>query len=110
MLNPRDVNRLLSLIKADQSDYENVNRIKAELLMEKECADRTFVTEILWTTDDIESIRPEYSDQELQEAKVFCERVLHERAVQEGWEILDCLLDLFETKIPVMACNKSKVA
>jgi transcriptional regulator of heat shock response len=110
MLNPREVNRLLSLIKADQSDAENLQHIKEALLMEKECADRTFVTEILWTTDDIESIRPEYSDQELQEAKVFCERVLHERSVQEGLEILDCLLDLFETKIPVMACNKSKVA
>lgn len=71
-------------------------RIEEYLNEAEALADEQFICSIVWTTPDIENIRPEWPADKVQEAAGYAAKHLQDRSTEEGWEILDCLLDLYE--------------
>lgn len=49
---------------------------------------------IVWSLEDIKSIRPDWSDEKISAVAQMISRKLEERSVEEGWEILSNLLDM----------------
>ena len=49
---------------------------------------------IVWSLEDIKSIRPDWSDEKVSAVAQMISRKLEERSVEEGWEILSDLLDM----------------
>ena len=49
---------------------------------------------IVWSLEDIKSIRPDWSDEKISAVAQMISRKLEERSVEEGWEILSDLLDM----------------
>ena len=49
---------------------------------------------IVWSLEDIKSIRPHWSDEKVQTVAAVISRTLEERSVEEGWTILSDLLDM----------------
>lgn len=68
-----------------------------EYLNEAEAlADEQFICSIVWTTPDIEEIRPEWSADKVQEAAGRVAKHLQDRSTEVGWRILDDLLGICE--------------
>ena len=55
-----------------------------------------YICDITWQTDDIKSIRPHYTDEQLQEAAQYVAGVLQDRSTEEGWDILEIALSCWE--------------
>lgn len=50
---------------------------------------------ISWCGLDVKQFYPDWSDEECLEALDFVSRELEERSVEEGWNILDSLLQMY---------------
>lgn len=48
---------------------------------------------IVWCTEDIEDIRPDWSKEKVDDIAHLVSKQLHDRSIEEGWEILEILLD-----------------
>jgi hypothetical protein len=51
---------------------------------------------IKWDTEDIVSVRPDWDVAKVEEAASYVRSGLVDRSVEEGWEILETLLEIFE--------------
>ena len=54
---------------------------------------------IVWSYEDVMSLCPNLSDDDAVEALRQVGRGLNERSTEEGWEILECLLEMRGYKI-----------
>ena len=48
---------------------------------------------IVWGWDDIQALKPDWSPERCQRALDLCHKCLVDRSVEEGWMIIDVLLD-----------------
>ena len=55
---------------------------------------------IVWSYEDVQSLIPNMSKEDAIEALDTVARTLHDRSVEEGWEILETALEIYgyETK------------
>ena len=51
---------------------------------------------IKWDMEDIASVRPDWDVAKVEEAASYVRSGLVDRSVEEGWEILETLLEIFE--------------
>ena len=65
--------------------------------MEQQENNNVFAT-IRWSTDDIKSVRPDWTDERVEAVAFLIRRTLEERSIEEGWTILTDLLDMFDEK------------
>lgn len=70
--------------------------------MEQKEDNNVFAT-IRWSTQDIKSIRPDWSDERIEAVAFLIRHTLEERSIEEGWSILTDLLDMFN---PIDQPNK----
>ena len=63
--------------------------------MSQEENDNVFAT-IKWSTLDIKSIRPDWSDERIEAVAFLIRRTLEERSIEEGWTIMTDLLNMFD--------------
>jgi len=54
---------------------------------------------IKWDTADIESLREDWDEDKVARAAVYAAKSLCDRSVEEGWTILEILLDMFEDEL-----------
>lgn len=52
------------------------------------------VVTINWCAEDVKSVRPKWSDKKCLEAIDSVGKYLHDRSIEEGWQILEVLLDM----------------
>lgn len=74
----------------------NAGRIEEYLNEAEALADEQFICSIVWTTPDIEQIRPEWSSDKVQDAAGYVAEHLQDRSTEEGWQILEHLLSFYE--------------
>jgi len=71
---------------------------------------------IKWDTKDIASIRPDWYVAKVEDAASYARKPLEESCVEQGWESLEVLLDIFEQDrkdkedIETLGCDDSRVA
>ena len=58
----------------------------------KAYAEDQIISSIVWTADDLVSIRPEWSESKVKRISDRVGRRLADRSVEEGWQILEDLL------------------
>lgn len=51
---------------------------------------------IIWSTKDIEEIRPDWDENKVNIVADSVGDVLHDRSIEEGWEILNYLVSQFD--------------
>jgi len=51
---------------------------------------------IEWCEGDVQTLRPDYSDEECQEALDSIGKHLRDRSIEKGWEIMEFLLDDYD--------------
>lgn len=51
---------------------------------------------IRWSYEDVKALRPDFSDEKALEILDKCARSLKDRSTEEGWLILDTLIDIYE--------------
>ena len=53
---------------------------------------------IKWDTEDIASVRPDWDVAKVEDAASYASKPLEESCVEQGWESLEVLLDMFELR------------
>jgi hypothetical protein len=51
---------------------------------------------ITWSWEDLESLRPDWSEDKCKESFDKVRKTLHDRSIEEGWDILRDLLSIIE--------------
>ena len=59
----------------------------------------TIFATIKWDTADIESLREDWDEDKVARAADYARKSLCDRSVEEGWEILEILLDMYEDEL-----------
>ena len=59
--------------------------------MEQQENNNVFAT-IRWSTEDIKSVRPDWTDERVEAVAFLIRRTLEERSIEEGWTILTDLI------------------
>lgn len=93
MLSPSDI----SLIEYKYNlakEANNFSLFEQYLKEQIELSEKEFVANISWGKGDIRSIRPYYPESVVESAAFASAGGMEDRSTEEGWEILDCLLDI----------------
>jgi hypothetical protein len=56
-------------------------------------SNKKYYAKVVWTIDDIQSLRPEWSDEQCEEWLSDNQKHIQSRLVELGWEVIEILLD-----------------
>lgn len=83
MISPSELEQIRCAFENPDIDFnEFLNR-------KEEYTSREFICDITWTREDIVNIRPDYTDEQLDEAMHEVAGTLEDRSTEEGWSILE---------------------
>lgn len=87
------------LTNRDITDIRNAvstGTLEQFLLKAEDYYHMSFVCSIIWCDEDIQSLRPEWPSERIEAAGRYVAKGLRDRSTEEGWQILEDLLDMFE--------------
>ena len=100
MINPHDLGDLLHAYKT-MSPLQFLSLLDGKLAYAKE----NYVCDITWQIEDIQTLRPDWTFERIASAGDRMAKYLCDRSTEEGWQILDDLLDIYEADNPCTNTN-----
>ena len=55
--------------------------------------------QVRWCADDVATLRPDWTEEQCEEALSRIEKHLQDRTIELGWEVMDCLLNMDEDEL-----------